>query len=96
MVLLNVTSRPDGQWRGLDPIEIYRSQTYGSAVYRSELAREVQKFGYRIEVTGRDGAWELQGYTREQVMTFSQRRQKFKVRWRPQDLADPRLHKLWR
>jgi conjugative relaxase-like TrwC/TraI family protein len=36
VVLLNVTKRPDGQWRGLDPVEIYRSQTYGSAVYRSE------------------------------------------------------------
>jgi conjugative relaxase-like TrwC/TraI family protein len=75
VVLLNVTKRPDGQWRGLDPIEIYRSQSYGSAVYRSELAREVQKLGYRIEVTETNGAWELQGYTREQVMAFSQRRQ---------------------
>ena len=75
VVLLNVTRRPDGEWRGLDPIEIYRSQSYGSAVYRSELAREVQKLGYRIEVTAANGAWELQGYSREQVMAFSQRRQ---------------------
>jgi conjugative relaxase-like TrwC/TraI family protein len=75
VVIVNVTKRPDGQWRGLDPIEIYRSQTYGSAVYRSELAREVQKLGYRIEVTAPNGAWELEGYTREQVMAFSQRRQ---------------------
>src|SRR5439155_14796343 len=51
VVLLNVTHRPDGQWRGLDPIELYRSQIYGSAVYRSELAKEVQALGYRIEVT---------------------------------------------
>jgi TrwC relaxase len=75
VVLLNVTKRPDGQWRGLEPIQIYHSQTYGSAVYRSELAREVQKLGYRIEVTAANGAWELEGYTREQVMAFSQRRQ---------------------
>ena len=32
-------------------------------------------FGYSIEVTGRDGRWELEGYSREQVMAFSQRRQ---------------------
>src|ERR1700684_3677107 len=38
VVLLNVTKRPDGQWRGLDPIEIYRSQTIGFAIYRSERA----------------------------------------------------------
>ena len=74
VILLNVTQRPDGQWRGLDPIEIYRSQTYGSAIYRSELAKEVQRLGYRIQITESDGAWELEGYTREQVMAFSQRR----------------------
>ena len=75
VVLLNVTHRPDGQWRGLDPIEIYRSQTFGSAVYRSMLAREVQRLGYRIQVTAGNGKWELEGYTREQVMAFSRRRQ---------------------
>jgi conjugative relaxase-like TrwC/TraI family protein len=74
VVLLNVTQRTDGEWRGLDPIEIYRSQRLGSALYRSELAREVQKLGYAIQVTAPNGAWELEGYSREQVMTFSQRR----------------------
>ena len=73
VVLLNVTKRPDGEWRSLRPIEIYRSQIYGSAVYRSELAREVQDLGYRINVTESNGAWELEGYSREQVESFSQR-----------------------
>src|SRR5260370_36493466 len=75
VVLLNATQRPDGKWCGLSPVEIYRSQTLGSAIYRSELAREVQKLGYRIQVTAGNGAWELEGYTREQGMAFSQRRQ---------------------
>ncbi len=80
VVLLNVTRRPDGQWRGLDPVEIYRAQTLGSAVYRSELAREVQRLGYGIQVTAGNGAWELEGYRREQVMAFSQRRQDIEQR----------------
>jgi conjugative relaxase-like TrwC/TraI family protein len=75
VVIANMTRRPDGQWRGLDPVEIYRSQAFASAVYRSELAREVRNLGYRIDVTGADGRWELGGYTREQVMAFSRRRQ---------------------
>jgi conjugative relaxase-like TrwC/TraI family protein len=74
VVIANMTIRPDGKWRSLDPIEIYRSQSFATAVYRSELAREVQSLGYRIELTGRDGRWELEGYSREQVMAFSQRR----------------------
>ena len=75
VVIANMTRRPDGAWRGLDPVEIYRSQSFASAVYRSELAREAQALGYRIRVAGGDGRWELEGYTREQVMAFSRRRQ---------------------
>src|SRR5512146_41249 len=75
VVIANMTRRPDGQWRGLDPVEIYRSPAFARAVYRSELAREVQNLGYRIDVTGADGRWELEDYTREQVMAFSRRRQ---------------------
>ena len=75
VVVANMTRRSDGQWRGLDPVEIYRSQAFATAVYRSELAREVRNLGYRIDVTGADGRWELEGYTREQVMAFSRRRQ---------------------
>ncbi len=75
VVIANMTRRPDGAWRGLDPVEIYRSQSFASAVYRSELAREVRSLGYGIRVTGADGRWELEGYSREQVMAFSRRRQ---------------------
>jgi conjugative relaxase-like TrwC/TraI family protein len=75
VVIANMTRRPDAAWRGLDPIEIYRSQTFASAVYRSELAHAVENLGYRINVTGADGRWELLSYTREQVMAFSRRRQ---------------------
>src|SRR5438445_3175451 len=38
------------------------------------LAREVQQLGYGIKIAGPDGRWELDGYTREQVMAFSRRR----------------------
>ena len=75
VVIANMTRRPDGAWRGLDPVEIYRSQSFASAVYRSELAREVRSLGYNIRVNGADGRWELEGYSREQVMAFSRRRQ---------------------
>ena len=75
VVIANMTRRPDGEWRGLDPIEIYRTQAFATAVYRSELARQVQQLGYEIRIAGPDGRWELGGYSREQVMAFSRRRQ---------------------
>jgi conjugative relaxase-like TrwC/TraI family protein len=75
VVMLNMTRRPDGEWRSLDPIKIFNAQRLGSAVYRSELALEVQRLGYHINVTQADGAWEIDGYSRDQVMAFSSRRQ---------------------
>src|SRR5580698_4359947 len=94
VVLLNLTKRPDGQWRGLDPIEIYRSQTIGSAIYRSELAREVQALGYKIQVTAANGSWELEGYSREQVMAFSQRRQDIEQRMAAAGLSGPKAAQI--
>jgi hypothetical protein len=82
---------PRWRWRALDAFEIYRAQRYASAVYRSELAREVQNLGYRIELTpGKNGAWELEGYTREQVMAFSQRRQDIE-----QAMAEAGVSPIW-
>jgi conjugative relaxase-like TrwC/TraI family protein len=80
VVFLNLTRRPDGQWRALDPQEMYRSQIYATAVYRAELAGAVERLGYRIAVTASNGAWELEGYSREQVMAFSRRRQDIQER----------------
>ena len=94
VVLLNLTRRPDGQWRGLDPIEIYRSQTIGSAIYRSELAREVQALGYKVQVTAANGSWELEGYSREQVMAFSQRRQDIEERMAAAGLSGPKAAQI--
>ncbi len=75
VVFLNTTRRDDGAWRALDPVEIYCSQTWATAVYRAELANQVQKLGYRIETRAGDGGWEITGYSREHVMAFSLRRQ---------------------
>ena len=74
VVVANLTRRPDGAWRGLDPLEIYRAQGFVTAVYRSELAREVQQLGYRINLTANDGRWELEGYRASQLRGFSRRR----------------------
>ena len=94
VVLLNLTRRPDGQWRGLDPIEIYRSQAIGSAIYRSELAREVQALGYKIQMTAANGSWELEGYNREQVMAFSQRRQDIEQQMAAAGLSGPKAAQI--
>lgn len=74
-VVINATQRDDGEWRALDNQEFYRLKMTAGAIYRAELANEVQRLGYEIERTHADGRWEVAGFSREQVEHFSQRRQ---------------------
>src|SRR5215813_4709470 len=39
VVIANLTQRHDGAWRGVEIREVYRSQTFVTAVYRTHLAR---------------------------------------------------------
>jgi conjugative relaxase-like TrwC/TraI family protein len=73
-VIFNVTETADGRIRPPQPREMYRSQQYATAVYRSELAARLRELGYEIE-RGRSGQPEIRGYTREYVEASSPRRQ---------------------
>src|SRR5206468_2954917 len=95
LVVINATERPDRQWRALDPREIYASQNFGSAVYLSALAREVQQLGYRIQlIDGKYAAWELQGYSRAQIMAFSNRRKDIEEQMARLGLSGPRAAQI--
>jgi conjugative relaxase-like TrwC/TraI family protein len=72
-VVLNVTQRSDGAWRALDNEPLYRDKMLMGALYRSELAREVQALGYDIRVTHGDGRFELAHIGNEALKAFSQR-----------------------
>ena len=58
----------------MQPQELYKTQQYATAVYRSELAARLQKLGYEIE-RGAHGQPEIKGYTREYLEASSPRRQ---------------------
>lgn len=72
-VVLNVTQRADGQWRALDNEPLYRNKMLLGALYRSELAKEVQALGYEVRITHGDGRFELAHVSNEQLKAFSQR-----------------------
>src|SRR6266511_4037836 len=73
-VIFNLTETADGTVRPLQPRELYRTQQYATAVYRSELAARLSALGYEIE-RGRSGQPEIRGYTREYLDASSPRRQ---------------------
>lgn len=77
-VIFNVTERADGTIRPLQPRELYRTQQYATAVYRSELGARLTALGYEIE-RGRSGQPEIRGYSREYLDASSPRRQQIET-----------------
>ncbi|UNC14054.1 conjugative relaxase [Acidiphilium multivorum] len=71
-VILNMTRDEAGQWRSLEPRAFYQMQKQMGAIYRQELAAEVQRLGYAIE-RGKDSTFEIAGIGTETLETFSQR-----------------------
>ena len=78
-VVLNLTRRSDGAWRALRNDEIVKATKYLGAVYRSELAAELQALGYELR-HGRGGLFELAHVERAQLTAFSRRSKQIEER----------------
>jgi conjugative relaxase-like TrwC/TraI family protein len=78
VVFFNMTERDTGETRAMQPRELYTSQPYLTAVYRSELATRLTGLGYEIE-RGASGQPEIHGYTPEYLEASSPRRQQIET-----------------
>ena len=89
-VIFNMTERENGlengkQMRALQPHEMFVSQRYATAVYRSELALRLERLGYELE-RGKHGQPEVKGYTKEYLEVSSPRRGQIKDHLREQGI----------
>jgi conjugative relaxase-like TrwC/TraI family protein len=71
-VIFNLTETEEREARPLQPLELFKSQQYATAVYQSHLADRLHRLGYLIE-SGTNGAPEIRGYTREYLEANSLR-----------------------
>jgi len=78
VVFFNLTETKDGGGRALQPHELYRSQQFATAIYRSELALRLKGSGYEIK-QGKSGQPEIAGYTREYLDASSPRSQQIQA-----------------
>ncbi|MBI4473939.1 MAG: relaxase domain-containing protein, partial [Acidobacteria bacterium] len=76
-VFFNITETEDGKAHAVQPQELYRSQQYATAVYRSELAWRLKEMGYTVDVA-KNGAPEIRGYSAEYLEASSPRSQQIK------------------
>src|SRR6266478_3488090 len=73
VVFFNLTKVEGGEAYALQPRELYKTQQYATAVYRSELAARLKTLGYEIE-RGKSGQPEIKGYSEEYLAASSPRR----------------------
>src|SRR6266481_1868175 len=97
VVFFNLTETEDGEAHPLQPRELYKTQQYATAVYRSELAARLKTLGYEIE-RGKSGQPEIIGYSEEYLAASSPRRRQIeehleKEKQRGADAAQIAAHK---
>lgn len=72
-VVANATLRNDGKWRSIHSINIYDHKMLLGQIYRNELALQVQKLGYELEIDYRRGLFEIKGVPAKAIEKFSKR-----------------------
>lgn len=72
-VIANATQRPDGAWRALRNDALFKENTLIGAVYHAELRASLEKLGYKIELTGKHGSFEIAGIDRATINAWSTR-----------------------
>jgi conjugative relaxase-like TrwC/TraI family protein len=78
VVFFNLTETGDGGTYSLQPRELYKTQQYATAVYRSELAARLKGLGYEVE-RGKNEQPEITGYSEEYLAASSPRRQQIEA-----------------
>src|SRR5438876_233709 len=73
VVIFNMTELSDGRLHALQPRELYRRQSYATAVYQAELGARLRTLGYELE-PGKNGAHEIRGYSAAYLEASSPRR----------------------
>lgn len=72
--IMNATILPDGTLKPLEPLELYKAQSYIRTVYYTGLADRLQKMGYEIEIDTETGAPEITEISKEYRRACSPRR----------------------
>ena len=73
-VCMNITKNSEGKLKTLHNDPLYKNKMYMGQFFRSQLADEMQKIGYSIEVTDRKkGFFEIRGVGEEVIRAFSKR-----------------------
>jgi conjugative relaxase-like TrwC/TraI family protein len=71
--VFNLAPRRDGSWGAIVSRELYKAQKNAGAIYRRELANELERLGHRLD--RQKGGFRVAAVPREVERAFSKRRQ---------------------
>lgn len=77
-VVANIVERGDGKWKSAFHGDIFDHKMLLGVIYRSELARELEKIGYTIDRTHQDGRFEITGVPQDLIDVYSTRSKEIK------------------
>jgi conjugative relaxase-like TrwC/TraI family protein len=86
VVVFNLAHRDDGTWGSIDGRHLYRWKMAAGAVYRAELASQLQTLGYAVERTDEKGLFEIAGVPQSVRDDFSGRRREITAALKAQGL----------
>ena len=74
-IVANMTRMPDGKWQALHADKLWSNNTVIGSIYHAYLRAEMEKLGYKVELQGKHGTFEITGVPKEVIEAFSQRRE---------------------
>ncbi|MDF1834993.1 MAG: MobF family relaxase [Alteraurantiacibacter sp. bin_em_oilr2.035] len=74
VVIAAVTQTAGGKWKALWNGELWKNNTVIGSSYHAFARAEIEKLGYKTEVTGKHGQFEIRGVDKDVINEFSQRR----------------------
>jgi conjugative relaxase-like TrwC/TraI family protein len=89
-IVANMTRMPDGTWQALHADKIWANNTVIGSIYHSFLRNEMDKLGYKTELQGKHGTFEITGVPKPVLEAFSQRREEIMLKAEQLGIVSPK------
>ncbi|KPH63555.1 MobF family relaxase [Novosphingobium sp. ST904] len=89
-VVANMTRLPDGTWQALHNDRIWQSNSVIGTIYHANLRDEMEKLGYKVQLDGKHGTFEIVGVPRAVIDAFSQRREEILMKSEALGIVSPK------
>ena len=89
-IVANMTKMPDGKWQALDGRQLWGNNTVIGSIYHAFLRAEMEKLGYKTELQGKHGTFEITGVPKAVIEAFSQRREAIMLKAEQLGIVSPK------